>query len=1768
MNMIFPNYHSLTLIYESNNSLIYRALRQEDNEAVILKVLKQDYPTSEELNRYWQEYDILKSFDLDGVIKSYGIQKYENTLIIILEDFGGESLKQSKIQCGSIKTFLLAAIQIANNLSKIHAAQVIHKDINPANLVWNKTTDQLKIIDFGIASRLPRENPTLKNPEQLEGTLAYLSPEQTGRINRSLDYRTDLYSLGVTFYEMLSGKLPFESTDAMELVHCHIAKMPEPVCEINADVPQILNNIVMKLMAKNAEDRYQSALGLKSDLETCLDHLENLYNLGALSFQLAKQDFSTQLHIPQQLYGREREVNQLLQAFERVSQGGCELMLVTGYSGVGKSALVYEVHKPMTEKRGYFAAGKFEQYQRNIPYSALSNAFNAFCHYLLTESTAQLTQWREIILNAVGNNGQVLIDVIPQLALILGQQPAATAVGAIEAQNRFNLVFQSFIRAISQAEHPLILFIDDLQWADSASLHLLKFLMTENQYFLMIGAYRDNEVDAAHPLMRLLDELQKAEITVNTLHLQNLSIADLNHLLTESLMSSSCEVERLTQLVYEKTHGNAFFTHEFLKSLYDEALLVFDIKAQKWQWDIRKIAAKEMTDNVVALMAGKIEKLSTNTIAVLKLAACIGNQFDLLTLSIIYPFSKVDTLEHLWEAIEGGLIWHLDENYKRLDKREKAVATTRFQFQHDRIQQAAYSLIPETQRPVLHLEMGRLLKANIIDLDDKLFDIVDHFNLGIFLLQNEREAYEIAQLNLSAGKKAKAAAAYEPALRYLNMGRELLAEDSWQEEYELTLALYMESAETAYLTGEFEQMDSLATAIQQQARSLLDKVRVYEVRIDALQAQNQLLDAVQMGLEILALLGITFPALPSEKDFMPALQATQSCLAGQSIEALIGLPEMTEPVNLAAMRILSRVFSASYQAVPALMPLFVFKQVNLSVQFGNTAESAFAYANYGLILCAIVSDIDSGYQFGQLALNLLEGLQAKELKARTFVIINNLVRHWKEPVKDTLSPLLEGYESGLETGDLEWAAWCIVVHDYHAYLSGQPLPELEEDMAVYCNKIAQLKQETPLHWEEMYRQAVLNLMSENSGFRDQTPWLLIGESYNEEKMLPLHLKANDRTAISHFYLNKIMLCYLFRAYEQAVENATLAEKYLDGAVGLLVGPFYHFYDSLARLAVYPKHPNPESLLNQVNLNQEKMKNWAHHAPANYQHKFDLVEAEKARLLGDKWLAAQLYEKAIAGANQHDYLQEAALAYELAAHFYAEQGMIKFAQTYLRDAYYTYYKWGAMAKVRHLLDNSPQWLAHHLSQNETATVTKNDTVMLYTQFTRQNPSTLLDLESVIKAAQTLSQEIVLSRLLEKIMHTMIENGGAERGVLILKKEENWVIEAEGAINLNEISVLQAIPIEGQLPTSIINYVVRTYQAVVFANAMQETLYSEDAYIRAHQTLSVLCSPILHQGQLIGLLYLENNLMQGAFTPARLKVLEILSSQLAISLENALLYRTLEQKVEQRTAQLAQANDQITLLNQRLEAENMRMSAELDVAQKLQKMVLPSDPELKRIEGLDIAGFMAPADEVGGDYYDVQVQEGRVKIGIGDVTGHGLESGVLMLMLQTAVETLLTTDIQNPETFLILLNRAIYKNVQRMGIDKNLTLSLLDYQAGRVSLTGQHEEILVVRQFGKIERIDTIDLGFSIGVVADIAQFVSRHEIQLEKGDGIVLYTDGITEARNLEMALYGLDRLCEIISDNWDRSATAIQQAIITDVRQYIGSQKVYDDITLLVLKQK
>ncbi|NEP01037.1 MAG: AAA family ATPase [Symploca sp. SIO2E9] len=1507
-------YRLLNKIYDGSRTLVYRGIRESDLKPVVIKLLKNEHPTFSELLRFRHQYNITVNLDLPGIVRPLSLESYQNGFALVMEDYGAVSL-QDYTQKASIQLpeFLEIAIELTKTLEGLYAHNIIHKDIKPANILIDPETLKVKLIDFSIASVLPHEFQAPQNPNVLEGTLAYMSPEQTGRMNRGIDYRCDFYSLGVTFYELLTGQLPFRANDPMELVHCHLARKATPPIKLNPVIPQVVNDMIMKLMAKTSEERYQSAFGLRYDLEQCL---EQWHNQGSIdSFPLRTRDISDHFCIPEKLYGREAEVNTLLAAFERVSHCNREMMLVAGFSGIGKSALVNEVHKPIVRQRGYFIKGKFDQFKRNIPFSAFVQAFQNLMRQLLTENYAQIQQWQVKISSALGEQAQVIIDVIPELELLIGKQPSVPELASSASQNRFNLLFSKFIRVFSQAEHPLVIFLDDLQWADSASLKLMQLLISEadTNYLLVIGAYRDNEVSNAHPLILTLEEIRQSDASINQITLAPLNQLSLNQLIADTLSCTLELAEPLTGLVFQKTKGNPFFATQFLKSLQEDQIIWFDLSRGYWQCDLAKVKVLAMGSDVVKFMSNQLQKLAINTQQVLRIAACIGNHFDLETLAIVYEKSLSETATDLWSALQEGLILPESEVYKfftiqesvgNQDLQEEINYNNCFyKFSHDRVQQAAYFLIPENQKEETHLKIGKRLLSNTpeVEQEEKIFEIVNQLNVGFKLITNQNDQNQLAQLNLIAGRKAKASTAYAAALKYLTTGIELLAVDSWQSYYTLTLALNQEATEAAYLKGDFEQMEKLAVVILKQAQTLLDEVKVYEIKIQSYIAQNQQLTAVNTALSFLKHLGVSFPESPCQSDIAEGLQEIQTVLALKNIEDLIKLPEMSDHYQLAAMRILPILSSAVYMTVPALYPLIVLKMVLISVKNGNTPMSAFAYAGYGIILCGAIGDINRGYQFGQLALSLLSQLNAKEIQSSTAFIFNNNIRHWQEHLRETLKPLLDAYQSGLETGDLEFAAYCATAYCRHSYFSSNELGELAREMETYGEAISQLKQETALNFHKIFFQAVLNLTGNL-----EEPCSLIGKVYDEQAMLPLHQQGNDVTSIYSLYLNKLILCYLFGEYKQALKHAAIANSYSEGVLGQIVFPIFYFYNSLTLLGVYPETEasEQENIIEQVRTNQDKIKNWAHYAPMNFLHKFYLVEAELYRVLEQKAEAIEHYDLAIICAQENRYLQEEALANELAAKFYLGWGKHKIAQTYLKDAYYCYARWGAKAKVDNLEQNYPQLLLPILSQNQTQlTISETITNPINPTITSSGTgvSELIDLTAVMKASQAISGEIQLEQLLSILMQVVIENAGAEKCVFILLKLGKLVIEAqgdsatEGSNKLNVKSLLQSIPLEStqDIPITVINYVWHTQENLVINDATAQTNFAADTYIIQYQPKSILCIPILKQGKFIGILYLENNLTTGAFTPERLEVLKLLTSQAAISLENARLYQQLEQ-----------------------------------------------------------------------------------------------------------------------------------------------------------------------------------------------------------------------------------------------------------------------------------
>ncbi|WP_017718868.1 AAA family ATPase [Kamptonema formosum] len=1761
--LAIPGYETLAQIYESVNSLVYRAIRLDDSLPVILKILKEDYPTPAELTRYKLEYEITRRLNISGAVRAYGLVKHENNLVMVLEDFGGESLRKWREHARfELPEFLAVAIKTADNLGQIHAANIAHKDINPSNIVLNRDIGEVKIIDFGISTDLSTENPAFRNPNVLEGTLAYISPEQTGRMNRSLDYRTDFYSLGATFYELLTGTLPFTATDAMELVHCHIAKMPVPPHAVG--IPKAVSDIIMKLLAKTAEERYQSAWGIKADLEECQSQLQET---GSISeFPLGRHDSSDRLQIPQKLYGREREIEILLEAFARVSLGTSEMMLVAGYSGIGKSALVQEIYKPITRQRGYFISGKFDQYQRNIPYSAVVSAFSALIRQLLTESEAQLSRWKDKLLAAFGPNGHIMIDVIPEVELIVGRQPAVAELAAAESQNRFNLVFQNFIRVFCQKEHPLAIFLDDLQWADSATLKLIELMMRDEElgYLLLIGAYRDNEVSPTHPTATTIEKLREGGVPVSEISLAPLSAKQISQLIAESLRSDAETVKPLAKLVRGKTQGNPFFVSQFLKTLAQEKLLVRDAGARQWRWDVAQIKATGITDNVVELMVGKLKKLPEATQQVLRLAACAGNHFDLRTLSIIHEKTPADTFQDIAPAIQEGPVVPLSELSltESADPINSPLTVLDYKFLHDRVQQAAYALIDENAKRAVHLKIGRLLLQNIprSELGARIFEVADHLNLGQELIEERGERVELARLNLEAGKKAKDATAYAASLEYLKAGIACVRGDFWAEDYSLALASYRELAEVEYLNGNFQESETLIELILQNLKSDLERAEIYNLLLMQYTLSARYEEAIETGRKALALLGVDLPESNLQEALAAEIALGKENLGGREIASLIDSPEIASPEMKLAVQLLTNIDPPAFFGKPELYPIIVAKGTNISLRYGNIAESAKAFVTYGIVLGSILGYYQEGYEFGVLAVKVSEKFRHLGQKCSAYLVLGAYLNQWVKHIKYAEAILNDSYHAGLEVGEYRHSGYALEYQLRYLFYQGKNL----EDIAANVPKFLHFNQKIKNQWAI---DGLLGLKFPlwNLTGRTEGKFVFKTEELSETGFLQNCLAKKSFAWLCTYNIFKSQILYLYGQLEDALNCSLEAEKYLDWILGIFQTSEYIFHSAIILAGLYPQAPaeRRQEYWEKLESHQKQMKIWAENCPDNFAHKYLLVAAEMARISGRGEEAMDLYDRAILSARENEFIQNEALGNELAAKFWLAKDKPEFAQIYLRKAHYGYQLWGAKRKVEDLEELYPNLLGKKPAGGV------RDAAIPTTITSTGRSGRALDFSTVMKAAQAISGEIVLEKLLAKLLDLAIENAGAQKGFLILSQNGQLVIEAEGEVD-GEVRVLQSVPVGScaNLPEAIVNYVARTQENLVLNDAAREGIFTTDSYIIANQPKSVLCAPILDRGQLTGIFYLENNLTAGAFTPARLEVVRILSSQAAISIENALLYRTLEQKVEERTAQLADAYQEITLLNERLKAENMRMAAELDITRRLQQMILPKAEELREIADLDIAGFMEPADEVGGDYYDVLQRDGRVKIGIGDVTGHGLESGVLMIMVQTAVRTLLEANETDPRKLLDAVNRTIYNNVQRMNSDKNLTLTLLDCSQGTLRLSGQHEEMIVVRSGGKVERIDTVDLGFPIGLEADIGDFVAGTEVRLNPGDVAVLYTDGITEAENPDGVLYGLDRLIEAVSRNWQKPAEEIKQAVIEDLRRHIGEQKVFDDITLVVLKQK
>lgn len=1521
---VLTGYRVTERLHIDDRTIVYRGLREQDHRPVILKLLRREYPTPRELAQFRNQYALARSLHLPGVIETYDliIDDQQHRYVLVMEDFGAMTLTQALRQWGldrlgetveTLQDFLTIALQIVEALDGIHHHKIIHKDLKPSNILIHPDTQEVKIIDFSSASGLSREIQAVVNLDDLKGTLKYISPEQTGRINRYLDHRTDYYSLGITFFELLTGSVPFNDDSPIHLLHSHLAQSPPLIHTLNPSVPPIVSEIIAKLLEKMPENRYQSMIGLSYDLQNCLAQLNTSDHIQ--QFPLGQSDRSDRFMVSDTLYGREADISKLLEIFEKIAIGGrSELLLVTGDSGLGKTALIHEIHKPVALTCGYFVGGKFEQFQQNIPFSGIAQALQVLIIQLLSESLVQITQWKRLILNALGDSAQVIIDLIPQLEGILGPQPPVPSLSGTSTQNRFHLLFQKFIQVFATPEYPLVLFLDDLQWADTASLNLIRVLLSNEQSrsLLIIATYRDREVTMAHPLMTLLANLQlECPNILTEIHLLPLSFTDLQCMVNDTLHLDSVETNALADRIYQVTQGNPFFSSQLLKSFYSEGLITFDWTLGKWTIDFPGVQARSLTPDVVEFMGAQVSKLPTETQDILKLAAYIGSQFDLETLAIALSTGETSSYELLIQslhpAIEEGLILaNPDVLEGTLD-----CANNSYRFLHDRVQQAAYQIIPQSQRAAVHFNIGQKLLAHISPprLDDRLFEVVGQLNYGIGLIdliESIELSHQLLLLNQRAGAKAMDATAYESAIRYLSHAISLLCDDPWQNQYDLALDLHNAATTAAALNGAFEQMETWSATVLREAQRPIDRVSVYEVKIQCYTSQNRLVESIAIARESLALFGVSFPTPPTPQDIQQALQDTATLLGDRAIDDLANLPPMTNQMQLSVMQLISSVVPAAFLSEPTLFPLLISSQVQSSIRYGNSPLSSFNYANYAILLNAFLQDTSAATQFGNLGLELAEKEPSKDIKSRVLFVFAAFILHSQSHLQETLPILLRSSQYALEVGNWEYVGYCSLHSCLNSYFMGYELISLEQEIQTSFQTLSNLHQTTCSQYVQISWQIVLNLKGQS-----KTPHILIGSVYDEEASLPLFTEAHDITGLHLFYTNKLIISYLFGEFSLALDCRFRGRNYLAGGAGFVSSVVFNFYDSLTLLAVYPDRlQSQDQLLQDVSENQLRLKHYANHAPMNHLHKFYLVEAERYRVLGQKGEAIEHYDLAISGAKTYGYLNEEALAYELAARFYLEWEKPKIAQTYLIDAYYRYERWGAIAKIQHLERLYPQLLRPILHQ-EILNSRDGSSLSYTTSYTTStsNFHSNLDLATVMEASQLLSGEIQMDSLLESLMDVVITSAGAEKAVLILAEEEHWQVVAE--TTTRHQTVVRSIPLIecNILPKVIVNYVIHTSETLVLEDATQETSFINDPYIGTHKPRSILCAPIQYQGKMIGILYLENNLMTGAFTSDRLKILNIITTQAAISIQNAQLYDRLEQKVDERTLQIQQTNQSL-------------------------------------------------------------------------------------------------------------------------------------------------------------------------------------------------------------------------------------------------------------------
>ena len=1504
--LTLAGYTFASVISETAFSRLYRGQRNADGYPVVAKVLRSERPTRADLARVKHEATILQSLcGKASVVELVEAHNTANEVALVLEDLGDRSAASFLWRQLGLRDFLQLALAMGRAMGSVHRCRIIHKDLKPGHflIVGGEAggTVQAKIIDFGLATQLPEEAKAIA-PEQLEGTLSYMSPEQTGRVNRSVNFRSDQYALGVCLYQLLTGVLPFPSTDPLQLVHDHIAKLPRPPHEVRLDVPRPVSDFIMKLLSKSAEDRYRSEAGLEFDLSSCLEQLTSDGHIPPIT--LGRLDFSAEPRIPQRLYGRESETEALLDALSRARSGAAELVLIRGGPGVGKSTLAAQLNSHLVTC-GRFASGKFDQLLRNVPYAGLAQACRELAGSILMESAEDVEAFRRKVLRDIGENAQLLVALVPELGAILGPQHAPAELGPIEAQHRFERVFRTFLQLFATRESPLVLFLDDIQWADAASLGIIQGALTARGvgHLLIFGAYRDNEVSSVHPLSLALQDARKAGATISEIRLSTLGLDDVGRFLGDALSCDPVTLRPLAELMRAKTDGNPFFLGLLVMTMHRDGLLKLDPESGIWAWDLEKVREASLSDNVVEFMIDRLRRLSPEAQTVLMQAACVGHTFDRPTLSAISEGRHSAFPRALWEARSEGLIRLFGSSAAEggeggVDGVDEPVAT--YRFVHDRVRQAAYALIEGRKRAELHLRIGRLLlrRHNDNPSDANIFEVLNHLNLGADLLgaEEEDERRSLARLNLRAARQARDAAAHKTAVELLAVCHRLLGDGAWSTDYELSVATYLTDAQCQMLCGNLTEAVRLLDEIEERARTPIDLTSARSLRTTILTALNRLPEAIATAASTTAMFDVVLPLDPEQLRSATAagFEVVRAMLAARSIESLIDLPPMRDPQLLALFEVFQNIIPAAYQTNGQLMTLVAQRGTELALQHGNAPVSPILYCTYGNVLARTTGDTATAYRFGQLGIELCRRTKNVAAEGQTLFLFAAALSHWRAHIRESVEWFRNGLKACLEGGDYLHAGYCAAHGLYGRFFAGEPIAEIASELPGligFCHETANETNAESLH---ILERALAALCSESQE-RDT-----MGQTFEAS------LSATHRAAM--LLLKTIHLC-LLGDFDGAVTAADAAPAFSPGFFMDVECRFFRALGIAGKLKAATSDARPP-LLAALKDAERTFAGYAEGCPENHGVRHALLAAELAVVEGRSDAALDWYDRAIALAQEHGFLQLQAVANELCAGFHLSRNRGRIAAAYLQDAQYYYERWGAVVKSKELATRHAN-LLRPTGTGGTEPRTNREISTSGPLWQREadlhsgttGPGDL-DLLTVVRATRTIAAELNLGNLLQRLMRILLENAGAQRGVLVLAHGDTLEVAAEATLapDCMETELRELLDESVRLPVTIVNYVARSGDAVVLDDACVPGRFARDDYLQRVKPRSVLCLALQHQGQVTGVLYLEHATVAATFNPKRVELLQFLAVQAAIAITNARLYDNLEDEVAQRTAAL--------------------------------------------------------------------------------------------------------------------------------------------------------------------------------------------------------------------------------------------------------------------------